>query len=574
MRAFARGYVVFVVCSALAAAGCSMPNFSLKKENEIYPKLMRPDAPLVLAIPGLNIPGEPIRQRSHFGNLVQMLADRGIPCKELVYDADDYPLTAVANLGYDQTSIGQTRVSPMIVDAVQEENDRRKELGVPPVKEVVLFTFSQGSVIGSRIIAKVHRFKREYEDFSRRFGQEWIALKNDPEFLFLMGYLNDYIAVRDIKVQREKDFKRDPDLRNLYKRTEKKLKDQSGDFSQYIADPSKKYPQVQLFEPPETPKYPKRYPMISEYQRKCNADASCRDRLLDFFVSYAEFKDLLDIHIRFISTAGSFFGSPNANTGVMLAELFVPAQLFLGREYNQIRDTQLGSEQQLITARSLYIDQREGRYPFMGGDTLFILGANGDKGDGIVDQSCAHLADHIGVHVSRKAGAKENVEIQRLPDFPVVPLEMTHLPRPAFPIGFTMGASYMVEGNPVFDYLLEFIDKDWRTIDRKLDASGIRLRQFMVVVCPAHPELKKKISIKRGNPPRGARINRQFLNRDTGAVIWTGTFTEGNTAMNLTGKEEEKWSMSLELAPDGREPVTVTIPISPGCNTFVGVDIE
>lgn len=558
----------------IAAAGCAGPRLSLKQQNEIYPAKMDPAAPLVLAVPGLNIPGEPIRQENHFGNLVEMLAQKGIVAKILAYDTADYPLTPVADLGFDRTSIATTRVTPFLEDEVEKENARRAKLGLPPLKELVIFSFSQGSVIASRIVSRINCFKKEFADFSQRFGQEWAALLKDPEFRSLMDAVGDYMTVHDIRVQREKDFEQDRDFQMLYARLRKKLDAQADAFREYIISPEKRFPDVDHFEPVTSPKYPKRYPAFAAYVRELGEQGRMDD-LKEFFIDYVNFDSLLDVKIRFISTAGSFFGSPRADAGYALAEAFLPAKMFIGRELNQIKDTRLGSVHQLQGVRYLYDFLESGWYPYEYRDTLFILGINGDRGDGIVEQSSAHLADHICVVVTPGKAGKPSVKVQRLPDFVIVPLHVTHLPKPKFPIGETYGASYMVPGNPSFDCLLDFIRNDWEDLARKGCGSDQELRQCMVQAVGVKRKGEPlKLNFRRIGTSPGLTVTGQFVNPDSGAIVWTGKFTGKRDYMNLCGKETVSGSMTFEYWQDPGKKNTIEVPVSPGCNTFVGIQAD
>lgn len=569
-----RCYCVITGLLIIMIAGCAGPRLTLKSENEIYPKEMRSAAPFVLAIPGLNLPHDPIRQEQHFGNLVQMLADKGIPSKVLAYDTDENPLTPVANLSYDETSIAVTRVTPYLENEVEIENARRAQLNLPPVKELIVFSFSQGSVMASRIVTRINYFKKSYASFCKRFGQEWCALQKDPEFLFLMSTLSDYIAIHDIKVQREKEFLRDRDLQILYTRLQKKYIAQSNDFRQYLIDPQKKYPDVVHFEPPESPKYPKFYPKLNAFLKRTNHSPTAREKVRKFLIGYASFDNLLDVEIRFISTAGSFFGSLNADWAYALAESFPPAKRFIGRELNQIKDTRLGSEHQLESVRYLYECVQMGWYPYQYDNTLFILGVNGDDGDGMVDQSAAHLADHLCVGVVKGKGGVPRQVVEKLPDFEVVPLQVTHMPQNTL-FGKTYGAAYMVPGNPVFEYLVDFINKDWAAINKRLAGSNLQVRQFMVQAFSfKENDQRVMLHFKRKGNSANVTIDDEYRNPDSGAVVWSGRFTGKEDYMNLTGPEAKNGTVTFEYWTRPDDKTTVEVPITPGCNTFVAVQAE
>jgi hypothetical protein len=379
------------------------------------------------------------------------------------------------------------------------------------------------------------------------------------------------MTVHDIKVQREKDFENDRDFQILYNRLKKKVDTQVNHFREYLQDPGKRFPDVGRFEPLTSPKYPKLYPKFAAAVRELQERGKIDD-LREFFIDYVNFDSLLDVKIRFISTAGSFFGSPKADAGYALAEIFLPARMFIGRELNQIKDTRLGSVQQLQGVRYLYDFLEAGWYPYDEKDTLFVLGVNGENGDGLVDQSSAHLADHICVVVTPGKKGKPSMKIQRLPDFMIVPLRVTHLPKQKFPLGETYGASYMVRGNPAFDCLTAFIRNDWEALVRKGCGSDKELRQCMVqAVGFKQKEGRAQLNFRRIATSPNLAITGQYVNPDSGAIVWTGKFTGQRDYMNLCDKETVSGSLTFEYWHDPAKKTTIEVPVSPGCNTFVGI---
>lgn len=109
------------------------------------------------------------------------------------------------------------------------------------------------------------------------------------------------------------------------------------------------------------------------------------------------------------------------------------------RELNQIKKTLPGSEQHLERIDTLVRLQKDRRYPIDIGNTLFVAGANGDKGDGLVDQSSAHLSNHSYTlaRVGERAGGGEGyglevIESDRIPDLVVAPLPVMHFPEKIF----------------------------------------------------------------------------------------------------------------------------------------------
>ncbi|MDP8263569.1 MAG: hypothetical protein P9M13_09775 [Candidatus Ancaeobacter aquaticus] len=560
--------------------GCAQQRFNIKYDPNIHPKHLKEDAPLVLTIPGLNIPmGGGLIQEYQFGDLFNLLAAEGVPARSLAYDTKDHPLTSVASLGYQDTAIGVTRVTPLLINEVQYENERRKKLGFGAVKEIVLITYSQGAVIGSEIYTRIHILKSEYKIFCRRFGPEWKALQKDPEFVMLMNAIQDFAAIKDIQVQREKDFERDPDLRNLYTRMEKKLQKQAEVFTTYLHDPTKLYPDIVHFEQVRTEKYPKKYPKFSEYAAKCE---TCREdfaQLKQFFIDYAIFEEVLDIKIRYISLSGSYFGSPEANKGYGFIEAVPILIPFVGRELEQIKQTRLGSPHQIAQLFRLVKFQKEDNYPFRPKDTMFVIGVNGDKGDGLVDQSAGHLADHIStvVGVTEEpsiADGKVQLTYDKLPDLIVVPLPVLHLPKATL-FGDQDGSAYMTKTNPVFPFILDFINNDWYKIYEKLRKCDIALSQFMVeVTFKGLTKKAAKVHFKKiGNSPN-IRINNEFYNVDSNTIVWSGEFIKDTERMILAGEELYEGYVTIEAGSDPENKLKSHIPVAPGVNTFVKIDLE
>lgn len=575
-KVFLPGFLL-LLATTLTVNGCAPIQPTLRPQSDIYPAKINADTPLVLAIPGLNVPGA-IPQQDHFGNLVEMLALEGIPSRVLAYDTPEHPLTPVASLGYNQTNIATTRVTPDVVDAIQFENTRRAEFGLPPVKEVVFFSYSQGAVIANRIANGIHLFRLKYIEFQHKFGIEWTAVQSDPEFLYLMNALADFIMIRDIKVQKEYDFNRDPDLVKFYDRTFKKLDAQATEFFNYLRNPSQKYPTVTAFEPPESAKYPKIYPKLQQIALQSFKDIHDYSELKQFFVDYATYRDVLDVKFRFVSTAGSYFGSPVASRIYNLMEAIPLLQLFIGTELRQIKDTRLGAEHQTKDAEDLLIMKRENHYPYREPDTMFILGANGDRGDGMVDQSAAHLAVHaLGSTklATAPADGKERVEIvvDRLPDFTIVPLPTKHFPESNL-FGHTYGAAYMEKGSPVFPYVLNFVRKDWATINASLAESNIKLQQFMVEITFQKPKDVPNPLFQRKSNTGNVRITGEFTNKESDTYVWMGTFVGDDQRMNLDKKEDDSGFVTLTVWRDPQHKRTMDIPVYPGCNTLVKMELS
>lgn len=562
----------------LLCGGCATVSVGpIPPQETIYPAAISPDAPLVLAIPGLRIPGLEVTQEQHFGHLVAMLAARGIPCRILTYDTREHPLSRGAALFDSALSIAWTRVGPAAVHELEFENERRTARGMPPVRRVVFVGYSQGAVIMTQLAYRIfYDFRNDCDKTVARFGDEWKALKNDPEFLYFMNALEDYLVLKNIKVQREKEFNRDPDMKMFFARSKNKAARQFEEFLKYIADPSSKYPGVKRFQPLGSPTYPKRYNRVklcAESLQHCPVDE--RERIRQFFADYAEYRAFLDVAPSFVSLAGSYFGSPRANESFLLFKWFPVLKLFAGRELTQIRQTQLGTIHHFETVQELVRLNRDHRYPLDPDHSLFIVGANGSRGDGIVDQSSAHLSDHA-YEVARITGdgrkdmRMETVSRERLPDLVVAPLPVTHFPEKILwgLGGRRYGAAYMVDGNPAFPYLLSFIRGDWEGIRRSLARCEDGLRQFMIEL-----SLPRKsgagISVRQTGRSPSVEIDGRYDNPESGIVVWTGHFTGAGEQMNPAGPETCRGSVRLELRRGGGAWMPLDCVVYPGCNSFV-----
>lgn len=596
-----------ILCAALVSlcAGCATVSVGpVRPQEGVYPAAMAPDAPLVLAIPGLRIPALPVTQEQHFGHLVEMLAARGIPCRILTYDTREYRLTRGAALYSPDLAIAWTRVGPAAVHEVQIENERRAALGLPPVRRVVFFGYSQGAVIMEQIATRIfYSFRNNYDEMVKHFGGEWQALRNDPEFNYFMNALEDFLVLKNIKVQREKEFSRDPDMKFFYRRSEMKMSKQFNEFLEYIIDPSTRYPAVKHFEEPGTAKYPKKYNAVrtcAHSLEHCSLEQ--RERIKEFFIDYAEYRTMLDVAPSFISAAGSLFGSPRASESFVLFKWFPFLKLFAGRELGQIEQTRLGTKQQLERIEDLVRLNRDERYPIDPDNTLFIVGANGKRGDGLVDQSSAHLADHSfqRLRVNRREDAREKVETElmerdRLPDLIVVPLRVMHFPEKVMGGlgGRRYGAAYMEEGNPAWPYVLSFVRGDWVGIGSRLSRGEKRLAEEMLDLIPlghlgraSAPEGLRQFMLELtlpGEEWRNVRISRtgrsgnvkidaRYHNSESKTWVWTGHFDGPGQEMNLFGPESIEGSIDLEL----RLPRGVSLPLScavyPGCNSFIKLE--
>ncbi len=530
----------------LFAAGCTTLNIQrLPPQDLVYPARLAPDAPLVLAIPGLAVPGLRITQDQHFGRLPEMLAAEGIPCRILAYDTPDDPVSRQAALYSPDHGLAWTRVGPAMAREFEAENERRAARGVPPVKKLVLIGYSQGGVLMAQIAARVfYGLRHVCEEAAGKFGGEWDALQKDPEFLLFVNAIDDWIAISNIKTQYETLFTQSPSLRRFYERTEKKLARQHEEFLRYLVDPASKHPGVKKFEGIESPYYPKRYEKIREYAaaREFRSEAE-KEKNREFFITYAQYRGLLGVQPYLIAIAASLFGSPQANDTINIVNWTPLIRHFIiGREYDQIKQTELGTAQHLERIERLVQECRDKSYPISPSRVLFIVGANGNSGDGMVDQPSAHLSMHSYARMRLKDGGGgeprlEEAERATLPQLAVAPLGVMHLPEKKLwgLSGTKYGAAYMVPGNPCYPYILNFIKGDWGAIERDLALDADLLRQFMVEISFKDAKMRES-DVRWEDVSENIEVTGRYFNAESRTLVWTGYFKETGVIAGLQEK--------------------------------------
>lgn len=545
----------------LLSAGCTTLNVQkIPPQGDVYPSQLAADAPLVLAIPGLVVPGLRITQEQHFGRLPEMLAAEGIPCKILAYDTPDDPVSRQAALYSSDHGLAWTRVGPAMAREFEAEKERRAALGMPPPKKLVLIGYSQGGVLLAQIANGVfYNFKREYAMAVGEFGDEWAALQKDPEFLLFINMLDDYVAIKNIKTQYETLFSKSPSLKRFYERMEKKLARQHEEFLRYLVDPASKYPGVKQFEGIKSPYYPKKYEKIREYAsaRESRSEAE-KERNRQFFATYAQYRDLLDVQPYFITAAASLFGSPQANDTINIVKWTPLIRHFvIGREYDQIKQTELGTAQHLERIEKLVKESRDNSYPISPSQALAIVGANGASGDGLVDQPSAHLSMHTYMLLRAKPGRDgrrqlEQIEQATLPQLAVAPLGVMHLPeKTMWGFGGTKyGAAYMVPGNPAYPYILNFIKGDWSAIQRDLARDADLFRQFMVEVSFKDRKMNES-DVRWEDASQNVEVKGRYFNEDSRTLVWTGYFKE--TGMLAELQEKARLLNLTDMLPGVRD---------------------
>jgi hypothetical protein len=561
-----------------------------------------PDSlPLVIGIPGFRVPGVTIPQEGHFGELGNILESWGIPYYCMVYDSDDYPLRMVADLASDNYSIATTRVIPTIVRTIKFEQERRAKEGLPPVKDVIMFMYSQGTVVSYGFVRQLHYFRRQYMDYLEEFGAEWEALLKDPEFLSVMFAMDNFTLIKNIQVQRERDFERDPDLRLFYDRTKEQVEQKYTNFVEYLIDPSTLFPNVLQFDPPETGKYPKKYPKIREYGLKCRQEPEEKQRAVKFMQDYSLLRNVREINFMYFSTSGSIFGSPHANAGYDLLQTVKFGQMVV-KGVNQIKDTRLGSFHHTRKISNLVRESKIPGYPISKENTLFVVGANEEQGDGLVDQPSAHISGHglVELNIEQKPNAQKSsepimVKMEVLPEQYVVPLEVHHFPVKTFwGLGPTHpGSAYMEPGHPVLDYLIPFMYKDFKQLEKQISENDIYLRQFMFEFTFRHitagaeteqqiaerresllggllPTFIKELDVRIENKPINIDIQGKFFNADNLTYVIVGSYKE---SIFFEDKPEEI-SMDFAIRARGYDPILLTLPVRAGKIVFVNINLN
>jgi len=555
-----RGVCAFAAALLAFCAGCTtLDLIKPPPRNDLYPAALAPDAPLVLAIPGLRVPGLRITQEEHYGRLVELLAAEGIPCRILAYDTPEDPVTRQAALYSPDHGLAWTRVGPAMAREFEAENERRLARGAPPVNRIVLIGYSQGSVLMAQLARSVfYTFKNDYRKTVEAFGAEWDVLQKDPEFLLFINVIDDFVVLDNIKTQYEELFRDSPSLRRLYERAQKKLVTQHEEFLQYLTDPARNYPGVKKFEGVGSPYYPKRYEKIRAYaaERGTRSEAE-KEKNRQFFITYAQYRGLLNVEARLITCAGSLFGSPQASDTVNLVKWLPFVRHFVGREYYQIEQTELGTAQHIQRIEKLVAEVREKRYPFGPTEVLSIVGSNGANGDGLVDQPAAHMSMHTYTLFRVAAGKDgkrclEEAESVTLPAVPVVPLRVMHFAEKTMG-GFGgkyYGAAYMVKDNPAWPYILNFIKGNWAEMEKDLSRDSTLFRQFMIEVTMADGEMKES-DVRWEDASDNIEIRGRYFNAGSRTIVWTGYFKDTGVVADL--KEKARLLNVTDMVPGVRD---------------------
>ena len=599
----------FIDCKRVASVGFSIVLFlitlSLYSADDTYVPSARHEEslPLVLGIPGFRVPGVNLTQEEHFGNLGTILSDMGIPYYCLTYDSDEYPLAKVADLASKKYSIAATRVAPSIVRVIKLEQERRLKENLPPVKDVTMFMYSQGTVVSYGFVRLRHYFLRKFKNFHDMFGIEIEALFADPAFKSFIYALDTYTLIKSIQVQREKDFRNDPDLRFFMERSTQELNRLYKEIQDYIVDPKTLYPNVEHFEPPETDKYPKQYTFLKKYMEKCLENPDLNKTLMDFLKEYSLLGEVKDINFMYFSVSGSIFGSPHANAGYdLLNSLAIFKSAVKG--INQIKDTRVGSFHHTKKIRSLVRESKLPNYPINKTNSLFVVGVNGEQGDNLVDQPSAHLSGHgyvvfdlLNDEFGEDGISHKKMEV--LPELHVVPLDVRHFPvHTLWGLGPTIrGSAYIdTREHPVLKYLIPFVYKDFDRIEQLKQGNKNYLRQFMIEFTFTHitggaqtdqqlDERRKKLflpgskllenilgdlKVKVVRRPFDIELQDRIFNAENLTYVIVGAYEESI----LSSDPPETETMGFRIAARGFEPVNITLPVKPGKILFVNITLQ
>ena len=580
---------MFFCCSSL----------SLANDNQ-----QKKSPPLVLSIPGFLVPGKKMTQEQHFGNLNELMNDLDIPYHCMVYDSKNDPLSAKSGLITQKYSIVSTRVIPDILLAIEKEQIRRDSNDLPPLKEVVLIGYSQGGLITLQFIGRNHMYKKKYAEYHKEFGDEYESLINDPVYKDLVQAVNIYEKILAVKYQNERQFKKNRDLMQIYDWLELDVRKYFRKLKKYINDPKSVFPNSTTFDPHDTARYPKEYIHLKDFFAKNERNQEFMNQFYEFISEDAFFRSLRDIEFRSICLSGSLFGSPRANIGYeMLEQAPIFKKMIKGVE--QIKDTRLGSPQHLKSVEALIHFENDADYLLNEKNSLFIIGANRQRGDDFVEQPCGHLSGHqlaeidLAVYRCKYEDRNKPAYIKKLsiPDLPVVPLEVHHFPvKTFFGLGPVLPGSAYIDNaeHPSFKYIKAFIEKDFDALDEYRNNNKTVMRQFMVEFTLGKIERIKErlhelhlkndtkefnkliktlnIDVKLINRPADIHIQAKYLNKENLTYIFIGAFEEDLIVLFKEDLDIEKeYPLDFVIKVKGYPPLNITLPVKAGEITFVRV---
>ena len=560
---------IFILC----LIGCrSQFDKSMEAEFKRLEQLQEPsanltrtaDTPLVAAIPGLNVPFAPVGA-AQFGDLPDMLERDGIPSFIVAYDEKIHPLSAVSGLYSEEYSIAKTRVLPILTAAIAKENEIRRAQNVPDLKELVIVSYSQGSVLGLDVVRGFVAFRQEWSDFLRQVGNEWDRLKQDPEFVLLRDTIANFQLLDKIRIERQQEYQRSYYFQKFYQRMSEELAKTGTRFTTYLISP-------------ETNVRP--YPAIARwFEQNKLADKEVSSFLCNFWARYIEYETLLPLQLRLFSLAGSFFGTGTANVGFGLLEILPnKGELLVGPIAGQVKDTQLGTQYHLEVIRDILAYSKKVGSQRAAQNIYFILGVNGDKGDGLVPEYSAHFSSHLYTSISMQDLLTDSVVLprifssQRLPEYPLTGLKVHHLPRRELFFFEKPGVAQMSDKSKVYPYLQAFIRKETVNLERMHQSQHQPMRQFMVVVnLPVSGEMDQCGLELIADSPR-IKITGRYYNRSSHAMVWTGLFKSKNPVL-ASENPMLKYSADviLKISKLIKPDIHIKLTVHPGIAHFVEI---
>ena len=550
---------IFFSISLLTACQAHLPRQILTGE------IQRSDeTPLVVAIPGLD--SITLDQTDHFGDLTQLMDADGIPSVVILYDDKHDPIQADADLSSTKNSITVLRILPRLVTAISQENQIRKMQNAPPLKRLILVTYSQGGVLAWDMFQRFSNFKNQLEKLEKTTGSEWDQFKKEALFQAFNDEALAFFMVDDIKTQDLEKFKEDIDFQNLYYRIERNLKNALERLNRFMRPATGSAP------------YPKLVKCIDKayggaLSNKINTKNLPEAFNKYFVMQYATFHYLLPLEIDMFSITGSFFGSPKAFMGYYFSEVAPRlAAPFIGHRQNQLKDTRLGGVHHLKWMKEvLAYKEQHSKEPLVK-NIHFIVGVNGrsnTKGDKLVEQSAAHLSDHRFAQIQKnvllnqtEASGTLTLSWEALPIFPVTGLGVPHLPHKAFFITSVDGAAQMNDKSKVYPFLKAFVEEEETVLSQLHDKNNKPLEDFMVSIYPPETEGDYLADSDLESLSKEIKIEKKYINPISKSVTWTGYFKKKSQA---PGKVLLKASLGKDRKAE------IVVPIYPGKNSFIEI---
>jgi hypothetical protein len=243
-----------------------------------------------------------------------------------------------------------------------------------------------------------------------------------------------------------------------------------------------------------------------------------------------------------------------------------------------------------------------------------MVGANGEKGDGLVEQFSAHLSEHmlstLDLEALRK-GSAGSLTTETTPTFRVTGIRAYHRPKRGL-FAKRLGIAQIEPKSPVLPFLVAFLRKDDAALSILHAQHGVSLRQFMVEIqIPSTSELdrdkagagqvldqgakliqksgagqvldqgaklvqnaidpsqasadkgqKEILKIKVTGHSKNIKVSKPFDNPSAHVLIVTGAFTSKSVF-------ESKIRFSIEK--DGEKPLNFEVPVRAGKIHFVTV---